>query len=78
MQAVFLQTDRLQLLSDNGDFIYYNDGIIAKDLAQNNFKKFKSDVIISSTGAPLPVALKSFYRAERSRRRFVAMGSWTG
>ncbi len=55
-----LQADRLQVLSDNGDNVYYGDGIAAKDLSQNNFKKFRSDVLVSGAGAPLPVVLKSF------------------
>ena len=40
-------TSPIQLLVDNGDAIYYNDGQIAKDLpvAQNNFKKFRSDIV---------------------------------
>lgn len=44
-------TSQLQLLVDNGDAVYYNDGIIAKDLAQNNFKKFRSDLV--TLGAPV-------------------------
>lgn len=55
-----LQADRLQVLSDNGDNVYYNDGVAAKDLSQNNFKKFRSDVLVSGAGAPLPVVLKNF------------------
>lgn len=44
-------TSQLQLLVDNGDAVYYNDGIIAKELAQNNFKKFRSDLV--TLGAPV-------------------------
>jgi hypothetical protein len=40
----------IQVLVDNGDAIYYNDGIIAKDLPQNNHKKFRSESI--SLGNP--------------------------
>lgn len=40
-----LATVQVQLLSDNGDDIYYGDGIIAKDLPQNEFKKFRSDIV---------------------------------
>lgn len=40
-----LATVQVQLLSDNGDDIYYGDGIIAKDLPQNEFKKFRSDTV---------------------------------
>lgn len=38
-------SSQIQLLSDNGDTIFYNDGIIAKDLAEPRFKKFRSDVV---------------------------------
>lgn len=36
----------VQLVSDNGDDVFYGDGIAAKDLANNEFKKFRSDVVI--------------------------------
>ncbi|MFD2569251.1 putative Ig domain-containing protein [Spirosoma soli] len=42
---------QLQLLVDNGDAVLYNDGTIAKELAQNNFKKFRSDIV--SLGSPV-------------------------
>lgn len=35
----------VQLLSDNGDDVYYGDGLIAKDLPNNEFKKFRSDIV---------------------------------
>jgi hypothetical protein len=41
----------VQLLSDNGDDIFYGDGTAAKDLLNNEFKKFRSDVVTVS-GAP--------------------------
>ncbi|QJD78872.1 putative Ig domain-containing protein [Spirosoma rhododendri] len=44
----------LQLLIDNGDAVYYNDGMVAKDLAQNNFKKFRSEIV--TLGSPLNTA----------------------
>ena len=47
-------TSQLQLLVDNGDAVYYGDGTIAKDLAQNNFKKFRSDIV--TLGAPVNTA----------------------
>ena len=43
----------MQLVSDNGDDIYYGDGIAAKDLAANEFKKFRSDIVTISAA---PVA----------------------
>jgi uncharacterized protein len=38
-------TTQIQLLVDNGDSIWYNNGTISKDLAQDNFQKFRSEVI---------------------------------
>jgi len=55
-----LQADRLQIVNDNGDFVYYGDGVAAKDLGQNNYKKFRSDVLISGTGSVLPVLFTRF------------------
>lgn len=48
---------QVQLIADNGDNIFYNDGIIAKDLSKNNFKKATSllvtlnGIITGSTAA---------------------------
>ncbi|WP_262924012.1 ExeM/NucH family extracellular endonuclease, partial [Spirosoma liriopis] len=42
-------TSQIQLLVDNGDAVFYNNGTIAKDLAQNNFKKFRSDIVTLGT-----------------------------
>lgn len=39
-------TTEVQLLSDNGDDVFYNDGVIAKELPNEEFKKFRSDVVI--------------------------------
>jgi predicted extracellular nuclease len=36
----------IQLLVDNGDAVLYNDGVIAKELTQNNFKKFRSEIVL--------------------------------
>jgi predicted extracellular nuclease len=38
-------TSQIQLVSDDGNNILYNDGTAAKDLSQNNFKKFRTDSI---------------------------------
>ena len=54
-----MSTNQLQLISDNGGMVYYNDGIEAKDLGVNNFKKFRSD-IVTSIGNPLPVVFTAF------------------
>jgi len=39
---------QVQLLSDNGDDVYYGDGTIAKDLPNNELKKFRSDIVTVS------------------------------
>lgn len=49
----------VQFLSDNGDDVYYGDGVIAKELPNNEFKKFRSDVRVvslSPTAASVRVA----------------------
>ena len=51
--------NKLQIISDNGSFDFYNDGTEAKDLSQNNFKKFRNDVFIASTNV-LPTTLIYF------------------
>ena len=38
-------TQNVQLIVDNGDAVYYNDAVIAKELTQNNFKKFRSETV---------------------------------
>ncbi len=45
---------QLQLLVDNGDAVYYNDGTIAKELSQNTFKKFRSDIVSLGTALNTP------------------------
>ncbi|WP_254413412.1 ExeM/NucH family extracellular endonuclease [Dyadobacter diqingensis] len=44
---------QVQLLVDNGDQVFYGDGIIAKDLGENNFQKFSSEIVTLGTA---PVA----------------------
>ena len=46
LPADLSQTNAIQLLVDNGDANYYADGVSAKDLPQNNHKKFRSEQII--------------------------------
>lgn len=38
-------TSQIQIISDNGDDIFYADAIIGKDLTENRFKKFRSDIV---------------------------------
>ncbi len=45
LPSPLLSTSNLQVLVDNGDAIFYGNGIIAKDLPQNNHKKFRSETI---------------------------------
>lgn len=51
--------DRIQVISDNGDNVYYTDNVPAKDLGQDNMKKFSTDIIISPTSV-LPVTFEYF------------------
>lgn len=46
----------IQVLVDNGDNIFYNDGTIAKELGQPNYKKFRSERVV--LGTPPVVATK--------------------
>ncbi|WP_375512315.1 putative Ig domain-containing protein [uncultured Nostoc sp.] len=41
-------TSQIQFVSDDGNSILYNDGTSAKDLSENNFKKFCTDSITLS------------------------------
>jgi hypothetical protein len=54
-----LQTNKVQLISDNGDDEYYGNGVVAKDLGTPAFKKFRSDVL-TAPGAPLPIQFTQF------------------
>ena len=47
---------QLQLISDLGSTIWYNDAIENKDLTESNYRKFLSSVVnVSSTPKPLSV-----------------------
>ncbi|MFN5995367.1 MAG: ExeM/NucH family extracellular endonuclease [Betaproteobacteria bacterium] len=49
-------TTQLQLVSDNGDTVYYNDTIAAKDLGQSRFKKARSDLVaLGNVSGTLPI-----------------------
>ncbi|HEU4326790.1 MAG TPA: CARDB domain-containing protein [Roseiflexaceae bacterium] len=45
-------TSQIQLLSDNGDTVWYGDGVIAKELPNNPHKKFRSDRVVIDTTLP--------------------------
>lgn len=49
LPANLTSTSQIQLLVDNGDAVFYGDGTAAKDLAQNNFKKFRSEIVTLGT-----------------------------
>ena len=51
--------NQVQIISDNGDNIYYNDGIIAKDLPNAEFKKFRSDTVSISVAPTAAVSTVS-------------------
>ncbi len=58
----------VQFLSDNGDDVYYGDGIIAKELPNNEFKKFRSDVRVvglSPTAASVTISGRILNAADR-------------
>jgi hypothetical protein len=46
----------LQIVSDLGDTVFYGDGTIAKDLPEDNWKKFRSDLITLGAPAALSIA----------------------
>ncbi|MFY7964567.1 MAG: T9SS type A sorting domain-containing protein [Chitinophagaceae bacterium] len=54
-----MSNNKLQVISDNGSTVFYNDGTQAKDLSRDNYKKFRSD-IISTTNNVLPVVIEYF------------------
>lgn len=41
-------TNQLQIISDNGSTEFYGDGTEAKDLTQNNYEKYRSDIITAT------------------------------
>lgn len=58
-------TTKLQVITDNGSKVYYNDAVESKDLTQDNYKKFSSDVV-SSSGA-LPVQFVYFSASRKDK-----------
>ncbi len=55
----------IQIICDNGDNVYYGDGIAAKDLSQDNYKKFSSQLVQSATESLLPVHFE-YFNAQRN------------
>lgn len=62
-----LVLNKLQIISDNGSTEFYNDGTQAKDLSQDNFKKYRSDIISAPTSV-LPIQLESFTAANKNNK----------
>lgn len=58
-EAGQMQNNKLQIITDNGSTEFYGDGTEAKDLSENNYKKFRSDIIAASTNV-LPLKLDYF------------------
>jgi len=67
-----LALNKLQIISDNGSFEFYNDGNEAKDLSQDNYKKYRSDIITAPTNV-LPMQLEYFTAEKQSSN---ALLSW--
>ncbi|MFT3932925.1 MAG: T9SS type A sorting domain-containing protein [Chitinophagaceae bacterium] len=55
-----LASDQIQIICDNGDNVFYNDATAAKDLSQDNYRKFLTETIASSTQSLLPVHFEYF------------------
>jgi hypothetical protein len=45
LPSPLLSNSNLQVLVDNGDAVFYGNGVIAKELPQNNHKKFRSELV---------------------------------
>ena len=67
-----LSLNKLQFISDNGSTIYYGDGIEAKSLTQDNFKKFNSTILSAAAGA-LPI---NFIRFDANRSNNSIQLNW--
>ena len=63
-QSGQLSLDQLQVISDDGATVFYNDGIEAKDMPEVNWQKFSSAIVTSSDPVALPLVFTSF-TAER-------------
>jgi hypothetical protein len=61
LPAAFSPTSPIQLVSDQGDTIYYNDGTIAKDLAIDEHKKSRVDTVLlgNPPATPTPTATQT-------------------
>ncbi|UAY53523.1 T9SS type A sorting domain-containing protein [Ferruginibacter albus] len=60
-----MQKDRLEILSDNGSYEFYNDGNEAKDLGDDEFKKYRGDILIAPSNV-VPVHIQSFTATQQN------------
>ena len=65
-----LSLTKLQVICDDGTTVYYADGIEAKDLTQNNYKKFNSDIIVSPL-VVLPLNFEYFTASLQGKNIFL-------
>ncbi len=56
-------SSQIQLLVDNGDNVWYSDNVISKELPQDNFQKFRSDIV--TLGAS-PVRIRNIQGASHT------------
>lgn len=63
----------IQLVSDNGDNIWYGDGVIAKNLPDVPFRAFRSDLVTLGSGVVLP----KIHDIQGSGASFTSAGPWT-
>ena len=56
LPAALTPTSAIQILSDLGDTVFYGDGVIAKELPQDNWKKFRSDLVVLGTAPTLSIS----------------------
>ncbi len=55
LPATLGASSQIQILSDLGDTVFYGDGVIAKDLPQENWRKFRSDLVVLGTTPTLSI-----------------------
>lgn len=65
---------KLQVIEDNGSFVFYNDGTEAKDLAQNTYKKFSSETFVSSILGVLPVQFEYVHAGMQGAETVISWG----
>ncbi len=66
-----LALNKLQIISDNGSYEFYNDGTQAKDLSEDNYKKYRSDIITAPNNV-LPIELEYFVAEKQHNNVFLS------